>query len=159
MWRLGVRALAIPPPIRRDDTPWWLYAETAIRLDHGHRRRTTAASIHKSSVSVLDLSQEHGETFSLWGIRTLGLLADLPEKALIARMGQEGKRLRQLARGEMPHLLLPLEPSFALEERMELDTAVELLDSLLFVVGVILEQLILRAKAHNDVHQASTSSS
>jgi protein ImuB len=47
----------------------------------------------------------------------------------------------------MPHLFLPVEPAFILEERMELDSAVELLDSLLFVVGVMLEQLILRAKA------------
>ena len=34
---------------------------------------------------------------------------------------------------------------FTLEERMELDTPVELLDSLLFVVGVMLEQLMVRA--------------
>jgi protein ImuB len=75
------------------------------------------------------------------------MLADLPEKALIARMGQAGKRLRQLARGELPHLFQPVEPAFALEERMELDSPVELLDSLLFVIGVMLEQLILRAQA------------
>jgi protein ImuB len=47
----------------------------------------------------------------------------------------------------MPHLFLPVEPAFSLEERMELDTPVELLDSLLFVMGVMLDQLILRAKA------------
>lgn len=98
-------------------------------------------------LAALDLLEEHAEIFSLWGISTLGMLAELPEKALIARMGQEGKRLRQLARGEMPHLFLPVEPAFTLEERMELDTPVELLDSLLFVIGVMLEQLILRAKA------------
>ena len=98
-------------------------------------------------LTVLDLSEEQAETFALWGIRTLGMLAALPEKELIARMGQDGKRLRQLARGELPHLFQPVEPAFALEEQMELDTPVELLDSLLFVVGVMLEQLILRAKA------------
>jgi protein ImuB len=105
---------------------------------------TTLASL---PLAVLDLSQEHTETFSLWGIQTLGMLADLPEQALIARMGQKGKQLRQLARGEMPHFFLPLEPDFPLEEHMELDTPVELLDSLLFVVGVMLEQLISRATA------------
>jgi protein ImuB len=103
------------------------------------------AALASLPLVVLDLTGEQAETFALWGIRTLGMLADLPEKALIARMGQEGKRLRQLARGEMPHLFLPVEPEFALEERMELDTALELLDSLLFVVGVMLEQLIMRA--------------
>jgi len=47
----------------------------------------------------------------------------------------------------MPHLFVPHEPAFALEERIELDSPVEILDSLLFVVGVMLEQLILRATA------------
>lgn len=105
------------------------------------------AALASLPLSVLDLSEEHAETFALWGIHTLGMLAELPEKALIARMGQVGKRLRQFARGEMPHLFLPIEPTSVLEERIELDTAVELLNSLLFVVGVMLEQLILRVKA------------
>jgi len=98
-------------------------------------------------IAVLDLSVEHAETFWLWGIRTLGDLADLPEKELVSRLGQEGKRLRQLARGELPHLFVPMEAEFRLEERMELDAPVELLESLLFVIGVMLEQLILRATA------------
>lgn len=96
-------------------------------------------------VSVINPSETHRQTFVLWGIHTLGMLAELPERELIARMGQEGKRLRQLARGEMPHLFLPVEASFALEEHMDLDTPVQLLDSLLFVLGLMLEQLILRA--------------
>jgi protein ImuB len=96
-------------------------------------------------LSVLDLSEAHAETFALWGIHTLGMLADLPEKALIARIGQEGQRIRQLARGELQHLFRPVEPTFNLIERMELDTPVELLESLLFVIGMMLDQLILRA--------------
>lgn len=98
-------------------------------------------------IDVLDLSEEHAETFAHWGIRTLGELSALPEKELIARMGQEGKRLRQLARGEHLHLFRPIEHEFCLEERVELDAPVELLDSLLFVIGVMLEQLVLRAAA------------
>jgi protein ImuB len=98
-------------------------------------------------VGVLGLSAEHAETLALWGIRTLGALAELPEKELAARLGQEGKRLRQLARGELPHLFVPMEAESRLEERMELDAPVELLESLLFVVGVMLEQLVLRATA------------
>lgn len=107
-----------------------------------------AAALAPLPLAVLHLTPEHAETFARWGIATLGRLAELPEKDLIARLGQEGRRLRQLARGEAPHLLVPGEPAFALEERIELDTPVELLDSLLFVLGVLLDHLIARATTH-----------
>lgn len=98
-------------------------------------------------LKVLDISSEHAETFGLWGIRTLRAVAALPEKELISRIGQEGRRLRQLARGEMPHHFVPYEAKLELEERMELDTPVEELERLLFVVNVMLQQLIFRVTA------------
>ncbi|HEV2416996.1 MAG TPA: DNA polymerase Y family protein [Terriglobia bacterium] len=98
-------------------------------------------------LTVLNLSEQQAETFSLWGIHTLGMLAALPERELISRLGQSGKRLRQLARGEAPHLFQPVEPAFTLRERMELDSPVEVLDALMFVANLMLEQLILRATA------------
>jgi protein ImuB len=128
----------------------------AVCLAKGMSQRTPLQSITPGEeatvlaplpLSILDLTETQAETFGLWGIHTLGMLAALPEKELIARMGQDGKRLRQLARGALPHLFQPVEQDFALEERMDLDTPVELLESLLFVVGVMLDQLILRAKA------------
>ncbi len=94
---------------------------------------------------VLDLTAEQKETFALWGISTLGTLAALPEKDLVARLGQEGKRLRQLARGEKNHLFKPLEQGLTLKEHMELDSPIESLDALLFIVRLLLEQVILRA--------------
>ena len=126
----------------------------AIALARGLSPRTAAQVVHRGEeatalaplpVSVLDLTEEQAETFSLWGIRTLGMLAALPEKELVARMGQAGMRLRQLARGECTHLFQPTEPAFTLEEQIELDSPVEILDSLLFVISVMLDQLILRA--------------
>jgi protein ImuB len=98
-------------------------------------------------LKVLDLSPEHAETFSLWGITSLGELAKLSETALIARLGQVGKTLRLLARGEASDLLIPIEADFTLEEHMDLDSPVELLDSLLFIAGVMLDQLIVRAQS------------
>jgi protein ImuB len=98
-------------------------------------------------LTVLDLSLEHAETFAMWGISTLGALGDLEETELIARLGQAGKELHLLARGESPHLFTAIEASFLLEERMELDSPVELLDSLLFILGVMLDQLIVRAQS------------
>ena len=81
-----------------------------------------AAELAPLSLSVLELTEAQAETFSLWGIRTLGLLAALQEKELIARMGQSGKRLWQLARGEMPHLFQPMESAFLLQEKTELES-------------------------------------
>lgn len=80
-----------------------------------------------------------------WGIRTLGELAALPETALISRLGQQGKRLQQLARGEADHLLVPEQAEFTLSETTALETPVELLDSLLFVLSPMLESILRNA--------------
>lgn len=106
-----------------------------------------SAALAALPLSVFDLSEEQAEIFALWGIGTLGMLAALPEKELISRMGQAGRRLRQMARGEAQHLFQPFEPAFTLNERMDLDSPVEVLDALMFVANLMLEQLILRATA------------
>jgi protein ImuB len=106
-----------------------------------------AATLAPLPLAALDLTEAHAETFALWGIHTLGMLASLPEEALVARVGQDGKRLQQLARGELPHLFQPVEAAFQLQESVDLDFPVEQLESLLFGLNVMLEQLILRAKA------------
>ncbi len=106
-----------------------------------------ATALAPLPLSVLPLTSDNAETLIRWGIFNLGALAALPEKELIARLGQTGLRLRQLARGEAPHLLVPADPPVALEERTELDAPVEILDSLLFVLGVLIDHLIARAAA------------
>jgi protein ImuB len=121
-----------------------LPSSAAVRVVPPGAETTALASL---PIEVLDLTETQAETFALWGIHTLGMLAPLPEEELISRMGQQGKLLRQLARGERPHLFQPVEPAFTLTEEMELDSPVELLESLLFAVGVMLDQLILRARA------------
>ena len=110
-------------------------------------RGEEAVALAELPLAVLDPSDEQGETFAAWGVRTLGMLAALPEKDLVARMGQEGRRLWQLARGERTNLFQPVEPPLKLAEQMELDSPVELLDSLLFVAAAMLDQLIVRANA------------
>jgi protein ImuB len=99
-------------------------------------------------LGCLGLTAQQAEAFELWGLKTLGELAALPEVDLIVRLGQEGKRLRLLARGQHKHLMVPREEVFALEEFLELDAPVELLESLLFVLGPMLGQLIARARNH-----------
>jgi protein ImuB len=114
-------------------------------------RGQEASMLAPLPVGVLELNAGQAETLSLWGIRTLGMLAALPEDALIARMGQAGKRLRALARGEWPHLLQPVEVPFELVERAAFDAAVELLESLLFVLHAMLDQLLERARSRMSV--------
>lgn len=121
-----------------------LTARSPVQVIAVGEEREALASL---PLAILDMTEEQAETFGLWGICRLGMLGDLPEKELIARMGQAGRRLRQLARGELPHLFQPVEPAFALEERIELDSPLEALDALLFVVNLLLEQLIVRATA------------
>jgi hypothetical protein len=58
-----------------------------------------AKALASLPLTVLDLSEEQAKTFSLWGIHTLCMVAALPEKSLIARMGQEGQRFSRLAKG------------------------------------------------------------
>ncbi len=99
------------------------------------------------SVTVLELEPEQQATFASWGIKTLGALAALPQKALIARIGQTGYRLQALSRGEYQHLLVPAEPpaDAILSESTELEHPVALLEPLLFLLGRMLEQIIARA--------------
>jgi protein ImuB len=142
---LGVRAtIAISSNVRAARCLARGHSGTGVRVVPRGMERTALAPL---PLTVLDLSIEHAETFSMWGITTLGELGNLEETELIARIGQAGKELRLLARGELPHLFTAVEPSFDLEERMELDAPVELLDSLLFIVGVMLDQLIVRAQS------------
>jgi protein ImuB len=119
-------------------------SRAGVRVVPNGMERTALAPL---PLAVLSLTLEHAETFSMWGISTLGEVANIQENELIKRLGQTGKALRLLARGEAPHLFRPIEPGLLLEERMELDAPVELLDSLLFIAGVMLDQLIVRVQA------------
>lgn len=97
------------------------------------------------SVALLPCEPKTLAILSRWGICTLGELAALPETALISRLGQQGRRLQLLARGEADHLLVPQEPAFMLSETTALDSPLELLDSLLFVLSPMLETILRRA--------------
>jgi protein ImuB len=98
-------------------------------------------------VTVLGITQAQDEIFRTWGIRSVAAVAALPEKSLIARLGQDAKRLLQLAYGKHPHLLQPIDIPFVLEEQTELDSPLDDLESLLFGLSAMLEHLIVRARS------------
>ena len=60
------------------------------------------------------------EVLERWGIRNFHALAVLPEIALSERLGQEGIRLQQLARGCSSRSLVPVELPLIFEEAIEL---------------------------------------
>ena len=110
-------------------------------------RGEEAKALAPLPVKVLDISETQAETFLTWGIRSVAAVVALPERSLIARLGQDAKRLLQLAHGRHPHLLQPIDIPFVLEEQAELDSPLDDLESLLFGLSTMLEQLIVRARS------------
>jgi protein ImuB len=98
-------------------------------------------------VQTLAPSAEALETLERWGIRTCAALGALPVLELSERLGQEGVRLQELARGAHTRSLVLAEPAQTLEEEMELDDAVEDLEPLSFVLGRLLDQVCARLAA------------
>src|SRR6202011_2972603 len=86
-------------------------------------------------VSVLSTEAETLEILERWGVETLQALATLPVLQLSERLGQEGVRLSELARGVRQRSLVLAQASSSFVEEMELDDAVEELEPLSFLLG------------------------
>ena len=84
------------------------------------------------------------ETLHRWGIRNLRALAALPQVSLSERLGQEGLRLQQLARGAAVRTLVPVEAPLLFEEAVELEHPIVLLEPLAFLMNRLLEQICAR---------------
>ncbi len=82
-----------------------------------------------------------------WGVRDFRTLALLPEHALASRLGEMGTHLQRLAQGIGMRTLALCEPVTHFEEAMELESAVETLEPLSFVLNRLLEQLCARLEA------------
>jgi protein ImuB len=95
-------------------------------------------------LTLLAPSPELQETLERWGIRRFQGLAALPPLGIAERLGPEGLRLRQLARGEAERKLVPLEEPLFFRGELELEYAVELLEPLAFVLSRLLDGLITR---------------
>jgi nucleotidyltransferase/DNA polymerase involved in DNA repair len=106
-----------------------------------------ARHLSQLPVQTLAPSAEALETLERWGIRTCAALGALPVLELSERLGQEGVRLQELARGAHTRALVLAEPAEILEEEMELDDVVEDLEPLSFVLGRLLDQLCARLAA------------
>jgi protein ImuB len=104
-----------------------------------------ASTLASLPIAALGLAGEPAETFSLWGIRTLGELAAMPEAELVARLGAQAREWSALARGAAPKIFQPIELAPSLEEFCEFETPVEQMDSLLFIGARMIDCLAARA--------------
>jgi protein ImuB len=104
-----------------------------------------AQALASLPLTLLEITEECAETLALWGIRTLGELAELPAVDLSARLGQSAHTARNLALGVHKHVFLPIETALLLQEFCEFETPVEQMDSLLFVGARMIDSLVVRA--------------
>jgi protein ImuB len=135
--------------------------ETAIHAARGFVGITLVPAGEESKrlgslpVSVLvktDVLSQHAEileTLDSWGVHTCGALAALPVLDLSERLGQEGVRLHEFARGANTRAMVLAEPDIHFEEEMELEDAVPELEPLSFLLGRLLDQLCARLAARS----------
>jgi protein ImuB len=129
--------------------------EAAIHAARGFAGITVIAAGEESKrigglpISVLGASAEILETLNLWGVRTCEALAALPVLQLSERLGQEGVRLHEWARGAGARSMVIAEPGACFEEELELEDSVEELEPLAFLLGRLLDQLCARLAARS----------
>ena len=95
-------------------------------------------------LAVVDPSAELAAILERWGIRTLGALTALPKPEIGRRLGQAGIDLWERAAGETDR---PIEPSSigeAFEAAMDLETEIETLEPLLFILRRFVDRLALQ---------------
>ena len=100
------------------------------------------------SLTALRIPFEFAETLNRWGICTCAEFAALPEIAIVERLGQAGRHWQRLAQGADSRSLIVKEFPVQFEECMQLESPVELLEPLLFVLNRLLEQLCARLRMH-----------
>jgi protein ImuB len=107
-----------------------------------------AFRIGRLSLEALRIPYEFVETLKRWGVHTCGEFAALPEIAIVERLGQEGLRWWRLAQGTDAKPLIAKDFPSNFEEHMDLESPVDLLEPLLFVLNRLLEQLCTRLRMH-----------
>jgi protein ImuB len=100
-------------------------------------------------LALLEPEEELGETLSSWGIRTFADLAALPDTGIAERLGPEGVRLQELARGIACRPLIPVEQAEIFEAAVELEHPLELLEPLSFLLSRLLHDICGRLRSRS----------
>ena len=132
---------------RLGDLPVDVLLEKFRSQESGAGSQGKSAGSRDSKQTEVQRAREILETLDRWGVRNCRTLAALPEVALSERLGQEGLRLQQMARGATERSLAVSEPALSFEEAVELEYPVMLLEPLAFLLNRLLEQLCVRLSA------------
>ncbi|MGA2327039.1 MAG: DNA polymerase Y family protein [Bryobacteraceae bacterium] len=97
---------------------------------------------------LLEAPPEIAATLAMWGIRTFGEFAALPEDGIAERLGPLGVHLQKLARGAGNRPLKPANPPPAFEESFDLEYPLVLLEPLSFLLARLLGALCARLDSH-----------
>ncbi|MCP5113264.1 MAG: hypothetical protein GY953_20730 [bacterium] len=89
------------------------------------------------------------DTLQSWGLKTLDDVGELPPIGLAERLGEEGVRLYQLARGQNERPLELAPPATSYTEEIELGYEAEQLEPLLFLLARLLTELCQRLVSHS----------
>jgi protein ImuB len=101
----------------------------------------------KKQKQAVECAREMLDTLERWGVRTLRGLAELPEVAIVERLGQAGLLWQRFALGTTSRELKLAEAALKFEEVCELEYAVDLLEPLAFLLSHMLEQLCARLQS------------
>jgi protein ImuB len=88
-----------------------------------------------------DRAEELLDTLRLWGIHTLRDFAAMPEIGIAERLGVEGVRLQQLARGTRSRSLVPVAPAQVFVHSIELEHPIDMREPLQFFLARLVHQL------------------
>ncbi len=130
-------------------------ADAAILAAHNFSGITVTPKLDHLNVESLPITDELGDIFESWGIRTLAQLAQLPETGIAERFGPTGVYLQRLAKGTINRPLKIFQPEITYQDRIELDHSADLLEPLLFLIARMLndqcEKLLSHAMAASEI--------
>jgi protein ImuB len=120
------------------------------RGEEGLKLRTFDIKTLNYSLAAVETHRagEIQETFGLWGVRTFADLARLPQVGIAERLGQDGVRLQELARGKSKRNLNLVSPPVGFVQSLELEHAVTELEPLSFILSRLLNQLCANLREH-----------
>jgi hypothetical protein len=133
----------------------WVATVAACRARDGGLERVTAGDgrrwLAPLPIRLLPADEEVRARFTLFGLRAVGQLADLPRAAVAAQFGTAGERLHALARGDDPRPLAPRRRPESVSVELPFEPPVDGLEGVAFglrrVCAELCESLARRHRA------------